>query len=86
MPSSCLPAARDAVRAAARALDDVETVHHAEALAPDEGPIDGWTLELSVTARAAGATPRIQRELITRELTVREVAPQASHWRLVIVY
>jgi len=45
---SCQPAARDAVRAAQRALVDVDCVADATVFAPDVGPRDCWVLEVIV--------------------------------------
>jgi len=45
---SCQPAARDAVRAAQRALVDVDCVADATVFAPDVGPRDCWLLEVIV--------------------------------------
>lgn len=44
----CQPAARDSLRAVARACDDIPSVLDATVLAPAEGPRAEWSLEIVV--------------------------------------
>jgi hypothetical protein len=81
---ACAAAAHAAIRSVARAADCDERVVATDILDPDTGPLDRWSLEVTLEPRAGGCPPALLREVAGRELTVREVSPQGTYWRVVV--
>lgn len=80
----CAAEAHAAVRSVARAADCDERVVATDVLDPDTGPLDRWSLEITLEPRAGGCPPALQRELANRDLTVRDVSNQGTYWRAVV--
>lgn len=53
----CRPEARDQLHRTARALEERQTVLATDVLAPDEGPRDEWTLEVTLTTAGRVRNP-----------------------------
>lgn len=79
----CLADDRDAVRSAARQLETDARVLGVDVLDPDTGPVDEWTLEVTLDRTADGLPPAIAAELAERQLTVRAVKPRGRCWHVI---
>jgi len=55
--ATCQPEARDQLHRTARALDERQTVLATDVLAPDEGPRDEWTLEVTLSTAGRVRNP-----------------------------
>lgn len=55
--ATCQPAARDQLHQTARALDERQTVLATDVLAPDEGPRDDWTLQVTLSTAGRVRNP-----------------------------
>jgi uncharacterized protein YndB with AHSA1/START domain len=80
----CAAEAHAAVHAVARAADRDERIVATDALGPDDGRLGRWSLEVTLKPRAGGCPPALLREVAARELTVRDVSPQETYWRVVV--
>jgi len=80
----CSPDARDRIQSAARAVECDTRVKAADTISPQDDPTNLWTLEITLAPEAGGVPPDLQRELASRELTVRESRPKGLYWRAVV--
>lgn len=82
---TCSVAQRNALRDAARRLQDHDAVEVVEVLGPeaDATPVDQWSLELTLASE--GVDPAICTELAARQLTVRLSRPRGDDWYALIV-
>lgn len=61
-----------------------ERIVSVDVIDPHEDPTDLWTAELWLATEAGGVPPRLQDELATLELTVRNVEPRGLYWRAIV--
>lgn len=79
----CLADDRDAARSAARQLETDARVLAIDVLDRDTGPVDDFTLELTLDRTADGLPPAIAAELAERQLTIRSVKPRGRCWHVI---
>jgi hypothetical protein len=77
--------APEAVRSAACALEAAPAVVGASVLPPEQSPRDAWTIEATIVADG-GAPPQLLATLADHGLTVPEIAPRGSAYRLLAVH
>ena len=75
----------DAIRSAACAFEATAVVRHVLTLCPADSPHDCWTIELTPAADASGLPPAAARIVAEHGLTVRDVSPQGSMYRVALV-
>lgn len=73
------------IRAAACAFEATAAVRHVLTLCPADSPYDCWTIELTPAADASGLPPLAARIGAEHGLTVRDVSPQGSMYRVALV-
>lgn len=75
----------DEIRAAACAFEATAAVRHVLTFCPADSSFDRWTIELTPAADASGLPPAAARIGAKHRLTVRDVSPQGSMYRAVLI-